>query len=176
MRILLSCLTASLLLAVPGYGQARNPLELAVKATYLYKFAPFVEWPAGAFEAPNSPITICVVGTDPFGATLDQAVAQQRIAEHPVQVRRLAVPATGCHIAFIGGNEVFVAQALDAVRGTPMLTVTDAAPGPGARGIINFVIDANHVRFEIDDAAAARNRLTVSSKLLRLARSVRPRS
>lgn len=174
MRILLPCLTALLLLAVPGYSQARNPLELAVKATYLYKFAPFVEWPEGAFESPNSPMAICVVGSDPFGVTLDQVVARQRMAEHPIVVRRLAAPATGCHIVFIGGNEAFITQALDAVRGTPVLTVTDAAPG--SRGIINFVIDANHVRFEIDDAAAARNRLLVSSKLLRLARSVRPRS
>jgi hypothetical protein len=40
--------------------------------------------------------------------------------------------------------------------------------------MINFIVADNRVRFEIDEAAARRNGLQISSKLLSLAASVRP--
>jgi hypothetical protein len=175
MRILLACLTFAFVLAGTAYGAARTSLELAIKATFLYKFAPFVEWPAAAFETPASAVNICLVGSDPFGATIDQALAGQRVAGRPFALHRLAAPAPRCHIAYIAGDVTFVARALDTVRGAPVLTVTDSV-GNAPKGIINFVIVGNHVRFDIDEQAAARNGLTVSSKLLSLARSVRPRA
>lgn len=145
--------------------------EFAVKATYLYKFAPFVEWPENSFASPQSPFIICLVGEDPFGATLDQAVANQRIVDHPIEIRRFAMlnGVQGCHIVFAGGSSVQpVAQTLNMLRGTSALSVTDAADN-GAAGIINFVIRGKRVRFEIDDEAARGNNLKISSKLMALA-------
>jgi hypothetical protein len=176
MRTFLAWLAAMFLVAAGGNALAQTSLELAIKATYLYKFGPFVDWPAAAFDSPTSTVNICVVGVDPFGAVLDQAVTGQRLAQHPIAVRRLLGPEPHCHIAFIAGTDAFVAQALDALRGTPVLTVTDVAPGNASHGIVNFVIDGNHVRFDIDADAAARNGISISSKLLSLARSVRPRA
>jgi len=57
-----------------------------------------------------------------------------------------------------------------------VLTITDAPADARDTGIINFVIRDNRVRFEIDLDAAARNQLTISSKLLSLATKVRARS
>jgi hypothetical protein len=57
-----------------------------------------------------------------------------------------------------------------------VLTVTDSARDEPARGIINFLIQNNRVRFEIDNGAAAESGLTISSKLLSLAVSVKPRT
>jgi len=175
MRTLLARLATVLLFAIPGAGHAQVALEYAIKATYLYKFAPFVEWPPTSFESPTAALNICIVGADPFGATLDQAAAGQRAAEHPIAIRRLASPAAGCQIMFVAGPADVIAPVLDAIRGTPVLTVTDAPSGASTHGIINFVVEANHVRFDIDDEAAARNGLVISSKLLRLARAVRQR-
>ena len=175
MRALFAGMSAAIAFAAAGSAIAQIPLELAIKATYLYKFAPFVEWPAATFYAPAAPINICVVGADPFGPTLDQAVAGQRLATHPIAIRRVADAAPECQIAFIAGADTFVARALKAFQGQPVLTVTDVAPDAAVHGIINFVTDAHHVRFDIDDEAAAANGLTVSSKLLTLARAVRPR-
>lgn len=155
----------ALLLMAAAQARADGSLEYAVKATYLYKFAPFVEWPATAFASADSPITICVSGTDPFGALLDRATADQRVDGRPIAVHHIAsvTADSGCHILFIGDS---VSQALDAVRGQPVLTVTDDAPG--SHGIINFVIRDGKVRFEIDSDAAAQNHLVISSKLLNL--------
>ncbi|GAA0240461.1 YfiR family protein [Rhodanobacter caeni] len=151
-------------------------LEYAVKATYLYKLAPFVNWPAQEFATPDAPFRICVVGDDPFGDFLENAVAGRRFGNHPFEVRRLdtLTPDANCQIAFLGHvPSQGVAQALEAVKGRSVLTVLDSNV-PDRGGIIQFVIAQGRVRFEIDTAAAARNHLTISSKLLNLALVVRP--
>ena len=63
-------------------------------------------------------------------------------------------------------------EALQAVAGAPVLTVTD---GPEAPGVVDFVMDQGRVRFRLNDQTAADNGLTISSKLLSLAVSVTPR-
>jgi len=152
-----------------------QPLEVAVKAAFLPKFAPYVTWPlAGAGDS----YVICIVGRDPFGSLVDEAAAGQRIDGRPIAVRRLAkvdrtIP---CHMAFLAGSpSQSVEEALDALRGVPMLTVTDGRVSR-ARGIIHFELSGGRVRFHIDDAVAARAGLNISSKLLSLALSVRPRA
>lgn len=174
-RILPALAIAAALLpaAAPAADQS---LEYPVKATYLYKFAPFIEWPDAAFEAPWSPIELCIVGDDPFGPMIDRAVDGQRVADRPITVRRLARidPAMGCHMMYAAGSAAQpVPDALAAVRGAAVLTITDAARNP-ARGIIHFVVENNRVRFEIDSSAASENGIVISSKLLSLALSVRP--
>jgi hypothetical protein len=154
-----------------------DSIEYEIKATYLYKFAPFVDWPASAAAA--SGFNLCIVGDDPVAAAVDQAAKGQTVAGKPIIVKHLpaAAPDAGCAVMYIAGTDSqTVAQALVAMKGTPVLTVTDEASHPNDRGIVSFVIDANHVRFDIDDSAAARSGLVISSKLLGLAHSVKPRS
>ena len=174
-----SAALATLVIASGGAAAAPEPsVEYAVKAAYLYKFGEFVEWPSSAFESESSPATLCVVGDDPFGPVLDKAVAGQRISDREITVRRLedAKAHSGCQVMFVGGNDPEkLAKTIDAVKGEGVLTITDGATGPSAIGIINFVIANNRVRFEIDDGAAATNGLVISSKLLGLASSVKPR-
>lgn len=149
-------------------------LEAAIKATYLAKFEPFVDWPPNTFPAPASPVVICAIGNDTLGQLLDRAADGQHIGERPIVVRRLERTdgETGCHILYVAGDERAVAEALGAVRGAPVLTVTDQSAGP--KGIINFVIRDNRVRFEVDEAKAARDGLKISSKLLSLAVAITP--
>jgi len=168
----------SLAVLAGGAPARADSLEYPVKAAFLYKFAPFVEWPATAWGSATSPLTLCVVGDDPFGVLLDRTIQGQHLGAHPIVVHRLDRLAadSGCGIAYVGGSKTqSVAEALDAVQGTPVLTVTDEAEGP-AHGIIHFVVRANRVRFVIDDAAAAKNGMTISSKLMRLALSVHLRN
>ena len=154
-------------------------LEYPVKATYLYKFAPFVEWPAGTFASPTSPIVLCVVGADPFGEMLDRAVAGERVGERPIVVHRLRVADrnSGCHIMYISGSPAqSIEAALHTVEGAPVLTITDARHPSSGTGIVHFVIRERRVRFQIDDVAAAQSGIKISSKLLNLAISVKPRA
>ena len=150
-------------------------LEYAVKATYLYKLAPFVNWPPDEFASADAPFQICVVGTDPFGDYLDKAVVGRGMGAHPFAVRRLESVdgAEDCRVLFISQlPEMAAREALAAVSGKPVLTVTDSTV-PNAGGIVHFVIDRGRVGFEINTDAAARNQLSISSKLLQLAVAIK---
>jgi hypothetical protein len=161
--------------AVGGAAQAQAAsIEQAVKAAYLAKFAPFVAWPPAAFSSSSSAFQLCILGQDPFGGSLDQAVSNQRIDGRSVTVRRLerVDAASGCHILYLGASRGQTAdEAVRAVRGSPTLTVGDNGRARGA--IIQFVVKDNRVRFEIDAEAAAANHVTISSKLLSLATSIK---
>ncbi|MGZ6016314.1 MAG: YfiR family protein [Phenylobacterium sp.] len=164
------------LLLGAGSASAETSLELAVKATYLYKLAPFVSWPNASWSTSNAPLLICVQGADPFGPLLDQATAGQWVGSHPVVVKRVArlEPDVGCQIAYVaGGTAQSKSQALQAVEGAPVLTVTDEARGPPARGIVHLLLDGGRVRFSIDAGQADRNGVAISSKLLALAVAVK---
>jgi hypothetical protein len=109
-----------------------------------------------------------VVGDDPFGGTLDKAIAEQKEGKRSLALRRMPVldPTASCQILFTSD-----AEALDAVKDRPVVTVTDSGVRP--RGIISFVVIDNHVRFDIDAAEADNVGVRVSSKLLNLAHAVR---
>jgi hypothetical protein len=169
----------ALVMLVVGGGEALpQSLEYPVKAAFLYKFGPFVEWPASAFDGPSGPFYLCIAGDDPFGAVMDQAVAGQHVGRHPVTVRRLSRAERAgpvCHVLYAAGSKAQPpTQILAAVQGEPVLTVTDAAHGDGSRGMVSFVLQNSRVRFEIDARAAQQNGLSISSKLLSLAVNVRP--
>jgi hypothetical protein len=164
--------------AVAGAASAQPAAgEYAVKAAYLYKFAPFVQWPPSVL-APGAPLNLCVVGPDPFGKMLDAAAMGQMVGDHRIEVRRLARVdgRTTCQVMYVRKSAgQSVAEVLAAVHGTPVLTVTDAADGDGARGILHLVVAERRVRFEVDPAEAMESGLAISSKLLDLALPTRPR-
>lgn len=154
-------------------------LENDVKAAYLSKIGLFVDWPKSAFSSPTSAITVCVAGENPFGDALDKVVEGQRVDGRPIQVRYLKVVAenSGCDILYVAGpGTQSVADALNAVNGSAVLTVTDAASDDHAVGIIEFVVQNNRVRFNIDEQAAARNGISISPHLISLALSVRSKN
>lgn len=170
----LLCACAFLALgARPASGADPGSREYAVKAAFLYKFADYVDWPAAAFGSPAGPLTICILGRDPFGAVLDELTRGERVAGRALVIHRApaADKTANCQVAYISSG-TGMAQALATFGGKPVLTVTDDAD-PGLHGIISFVIHENRVRFEIDTAIAATSGLAISSKLLTLAAATR---
>ena len=159
------------LLAAFATAAFAEPLEYAVKAAYLTKFGIYVDWPG---IAPETPLNLCLAGHDPFGKALDSAAASQQPGNRPVVVRRLPTitPESNSQSAFFANTDPNTPQDIESMRGSPVLTVSD---GSGKGAIVNFVIKDNRVRFEIDEGAAARNILALSSKLLGLAVNVKPR-
>jgi hypothetical protein len=168
-------LTSGLLLIAllaAGMAHAQGPSETAVKAAYLVKFGAYVNWPDA-----SGPITICAVGKDVFGQTLDQAASGQQIDGRLIVIRKLDSidRNSGCTIAYLAGAaRQSVPASLAALRSAPVLTVTDSQ-WSNARGMIHFQIVQKRVRFQIDDQAAAGSGLGLSSKLLSVALSVRQR-
>lgn len=168
---------AAILSAVIALGApalCAQPLEQAVKAAFMPKFAPYVSWPSSSL-APGMPLNICVVGRDPLGSFLNEASAGQQLGQSPIAVRRLTTieRTSGCHMAFLGGSDrQSIDAALASLRGAPVLTVTDARSG-SSRGMVHFDLHQGRVRFHIDTVAARASGLTISSRLLNLALTVK---
>lgn len=166
---------ASALLAGAAQAAETPSLEYPIKATFLDKFGDFITWPTEA--APPPSFNICVLGEDPFGPVIDQALRGKAIQGRPIALSRIhgIDAARTCHILYIG-KTVDTPTVLAALASHHVLTVTDAVSWNGPpRGIIHFTISDNRVRFIIDDAAAAAAGLAISSKLLAVAISVNPR-
>ena len=162
---------AACLLALPAIARAQAP-EYDLKAAFLFNFVKFVEWPADAFAGERAPMTICVYGEDPFGPALDAVVQDERVGERSLLIQRPAGldGLGGCHVLFVSRSErERMGEVLAKVQGAPVLTVGDADGFLRAGGVINFVLEGGKVRFLIDQAAAERSGLRVSSKLMRLA-------
>jgi hypothetical protein len=153
-------------------AQASPSLEYLVKGAYITKFISFITWPSAAFPRAKEPVTICVLGDDPFDGALNQAAAAIPGGEQPITVRHIPEPDTACQIVFVHLNQdQGLKVALATLSNRPVVTVTDS--DMSERGIIHFVFDQGHVRFEIDQTAASRVGLVISSKLLSLAQAVR---
>ena len=72
-----------------GSGSGGISLEYQVKAAYLLNFTRYVEWPPQSFTDPRAPVTICVLGRDPFGSVLDATVGGRTTQGRSVSVRRI---------------------------------------------------------------------------------------
>lgn len=148
-----------------------SALEAEVKATYLYNFIQFVEWPQDVW-AEGSEFELCVVGSDRLGAALEPFDGE-RVDGHTIRVRRLNaakdVATTACKVVFLARRAGDSGQLLRQVPGRGVLTVGEAADFTKVGGMINLYEVRGRLHFGINDRAARRAGLTVSSRLLQLA-------
>jgi hypothetical protein len=163
----------ALLLALQTSAAALQ--EYQVKAVFLFNFTQFVDWPAGTFADATKPIAICVLGDDPFGAYLDDAIRDERVDNRALIVRRYqrTEDIDVCQILFIAQSE---SGRLDAVfqraRKLHLLTVSEGRGFNEHGGMVGFITEDNHVRLRINVEAVRAAGLSISSKLLRVAELV----
>ena len=156
-------------------GGSEGISEYGVKAAFLYKFVHFVEWPPQAFGEASTPFTIGILGEDPFGRTLDDAVQGKTISGRPLVVRRFASPreVEACQLLFISRSvEPMLGRALESAGATGVLTVSDIDEFARRGGVIELLVVQNTVRFDVNLATAERAALRLSSKLLNVAHAV----
>ena len=157
-------------------AQVRPPSEYELKAAFLFNFAKFVDWPPNAFAGPESPFLVCVLGADPFGIALDNALRGKIIAEHPASVARVKRVAdiSSCQILFVAASEShLLPEVLAKLRGQCVLVIGETNDFASSGGAIQFTLEDNRIRFFINPDAADRAGLKISSKLLALAKIVR---
>jgi hypothetical protein len=150
--------------------------EYHVKAVYLSNLGRFVDWSSRPKGTADEQFEICVLGQDPFGRALDAAIAGENIIGETLVARRLTrvQEALSCRVLFISSSEEGQLPSIMAALGTaPVLTVADVPDFIKRGGMIQFILDANKVKFEINIAVAQRAGLKLRSDLLNLARVVR---
>ncbi|HSI11930.1 MAG TPA: YfiR family protein [Chthoniobacter sp.] len=155
--------------------RAQNPGEMREfqrKAEFISSFAKFVEWPARKFPQADTPFVIGVFGTDNISSLLQEMIQDRQIKGRPAVIKRLMnkEELRACHVLFVSRSERDrLGPILGEVRRENVLTVGECDNFLAKGGIVNFVTVGGQVRFQISTEAAAREKLTVSSKLLQLA-------
>src|SRR5678815_3006098 len=159
----------------PG-SDTGTPLEYQIKAAFLYNFTGFVEWPPEAAPRPTRPLTIGILGKDPFGDALDNAIKGKTSHGTTLLVKRFSriEDLERCDLLFISQDMLPRLEAiLKRIAGRHVLTVAEEHPRLEADVVITLLISENKVRFEIDRDAAEAEQIQISSKLLSLAQTVR---
>jgi hypothetical protein len=153
--------------------RAAEVSEYALKAEFIERFTHFISWPPSAFSGADAPFVICVLGDNPFGDYLDKMTAGRTIRDRQVklvQPKKLG-ETRKCHVLFVARSEkARLAAVLSQTSDRPVLTVGDTE-GFAQRGVlINFYLDGDKVRFEVNAEATKKSGLTVSAQLMSLAR------
>jgi hypothetical protein len=170
------CLALALGVSVAARAEESANSEVRLKSAFLYKFAGYVEWPAGA---PETPLKFGIIGDDELAAALTRLVRERGEGARPVEVIRLKAfdPLPPLHVLFIGRSESDrLAPLIRFARGTPILVVTDTEGALALGSMINFTLTGGHMRFEVGLGAAKRNGLTLSARLLAVAQIVSTRA
>ncbi len=175
--IAILCFAMSPALVIRAQQPAR-PSEYQVKAAYLFNFGRFVKWPDNAGGKADS-FTVCILGHDPFGPMLDSTIAGETLDGKPLVARRIttAQEAGDCRIVFISmAEENHLKDILPLLDQPGVLTVSDIPSFSRRGGMIQFVLEGDKIRFEINLTTAETAKLTLSSELLKVATTVRRNS
>jgi hypothetical protein len=163
------CLTAA-----PAGALLESVPEYEMKAALLYNFGVFTEWPGERLSEATPSFDVCILGEDRFGASLEP-LARRSVHGKPVVVRRLGGSGdpSGCHVLFIGESaERRLDGLLERAHQGGMLTVGESR-GIAQRGaVVGLTLEQGRIVFEINRQSAVSAGLTVSSRVLSLARKV----
>jgi hypothetical protein len=163
-----------LLLGSCGYIYSQNnlPPENKIEAVFLYNFTRFVEWPPEAFSSADAPLVIGIIGNDPFGEYINEAVTGESVASHPVVVKRFQdARQLNCHILYISSSDPeYIKWVLSYAEDKSILTVSDQNNFARWGGIVQFMKQEDKIKLQINVKAAQEAKLVISSKLLGLAK------
>ncbi len=168
--------TVAALLVSPPDSRAAPPTEYQIKAAFLINFTRFIDWPADKLPRPDTPIEIGILGDDPFGSDIDAMARNNTAGGHPLRIVRLAtLEEIGlCHIVYISesASDRVSRGFLEGLGEASVVTVSDIRDFAQAGGMIGFRMRDKKVRLDINNRAAERAGLKISSKLLNVARIV----
>ena len=162
--------------AAPGaFALNGEDVEYPAKLAFLYNFAKFIEWPPGSYHYPGAPFVICIAGRDPFSPGTENELRTRTVLRHPIEIRALRATEAlnACSMLFIPVTEKDQAgNILRGFKGSSTLTVGETEGFAARGGIINLTVEGNRLHFEINQLAAERAGLKISSKLFSLAKIV----
>jgi hypothetical protein len=157
-------------------GQEDSAGEYELKAAILISLIRFVEWPPPTYSDSHAPTELCILGWDPFGASLTSLVSKKLVDGRPVQIRHLNDNdgARACQVLYISSSErKRIVQVLSNLKGSSVLTVGDMGQFAARGGMVQFALVDKRVVLEINLDAANRAGVKISSRLLAISRIVK---
>lgn len=179
-----SALAAPAPLSLPGDRTATG----AVKAAFVLNFARYTEWPSSSFVNADSPIEVRVLGDENVASALETLagraapIAGRRLLVRSVRPertgsqawRRLVDDLRRSHLVFLGSEfpEKSLEPLLGELSGADLLTVGDLDGFAASGGMLGLVAEGERFLFDANAAAIAASKISVSARVLKLARRI----
>jgi hypothetical protein len=158
--------------AAAARGLEQKLDEYQVKAAFVVNFASFVEWPASAFHGQQDPFTICVLGRDPFGHSLESLSEGKVIDGRPFAIRHVndVEQVNGCQILFLSSSErLRFRSIMESLKASSVLPIGDTSDFITEGGVIGLRLENGRIRIQIRAQGAKEKNLRISAHLLSLA-------
>ena len=179
LKLIALCSMLCMLLSASGSVSTTQDAEQRVKAAFVFNFAKYTQWPRSAFPSSSAPIIVGCAGEVAYQDAVEKVLKGKRVRNRRFEVVKVSPrdEIVRPHILLIGElSEKREAEILRSAQGAPVLIIGHAKGFATRGGVINFYIEDNRVRFEINPEAARSAKLTISSQLLKLARIVKGES
>lgn len=147
--------------------------EYQLKAAYLLNLAKFIQWPAEESQATDSPFSFCLIGVEKHVLDIEKEFTDKIVHGRPVTSRHIGFADTTetCQVLFVGSiGDTRLSHVLKHGNRSNILVVGESPNFIPRGGDINFFVEPNRLRFEINPLSLRHKGMTISSKLLRLAR------
>lgn len=150
--------------------------EIKIKAAFLYKFCQYIEWPETAFTSPEAPFLMAILGAEPVASQLQLITRQRSLAGRSIQIIHLLPhqPLPRAHLLFIArAEQERLAAIAKVLQDWPVVLVSESRDGLAAGSLINFVVQDDRLKFDINLVQVVRRKLQFSAQLLAVARQVK---
>ena len=150
--------------------------DYQVKAAMVYKFLGYSTWPDKRFKDAQSPYQIWVIGSDDIKNELTAIVEQRVIDGRSIEIHATkSVNQIGdAHLVFVSRKmEASLPVLLPLARKKSFLIVTENENGLVHGSTINLRQVDNRIRFDISLSSAKENGISLSSRLLAIAITVK---
>lgn len=164
-------LLSSWIVVVPDQSEDANA---KIKAIYIYNFTKYIEWPASYREGN---FVVGVLGTSvPVLSELNKMAASKTVGTQKFEIKPVSTAAdcAKCHIVYIlSDNSSQLSDVLGKVKGKSALIVTDKS-GLATKGSgINFIVEGNKQKIELNRSNIEKYKLKVASTLVEMAVQVK---
>jgi hypothetical protein len=169
-----TAILATAFLLSTSIGRAQNVTESSLKAAFIYSFAKFTGWPEDTLPA-TATFSACVLGDGSIRDALERTVKGRLLSGRDISVSQVQLDGKlrSCHLLYVSGiTPAQVTAVVTAVRGAPVLTISDADDFVRQGGIAQMFVENGKMRFDLNLEVARRSGLQLSSKLLALAAHV----
>lgn len=156
-----------LIMQVWSPAQAQVP-ESELKAAVIYNFVQFTQWPDKTVNVLN----LCVSPESGLYDALQKAVRKPAQGREVQVVPIMNAGSGDCHIVFVTYEDKRKLSQFQRLLTGPVLSITDDTAAPAGEVMIVMAMERNRIVFSVNNAKATSSGLTISSRLLRLARSV----
>lgn len=167
-------LALATLLPAHALAAERVGAESGVKAALVYNLLLFVQWPEDKLPADGS-LRLCILASPTIEEAFS-ALSGKTIHNRPIAIRRMSSPgedAHQCQAVWVeeARNNALTRLAL-AAKNSGILILSEGSAALSQGAMIAVSNEGGRLVFNVDNGAARDARLIISSKLLRLARTV----